>query len=80
MRDIQDKLGVKNMSDLTIKEIEDIYNKKKDISKQEKEKCKARADDGFVYILSDLALKVIMDCRTTKPIQFRRILDLNNTI
>ena len=27
MRDIKDKLGVKNMSDLAIKEIEGIYNK-----------------------------------------------------
>ena len=28
MRHIQDKLGVKNMPDLTIKEIEGIHNKK----------------------------------------------------
>ena len=28
MLDIQDKLGAKNMPDLTIKEIEGIYNKK----------------------------------------------------
>ena len=38
MRDIQDKLGVKNMSDLTIKEIEDIYNKKKGYFKTRKRK------------------------------------------
>ena len=30
VRDIQDKLGVKNMCDLTIKEIEGIYNKKRE--------------------------------------------------
>ena len=36
---IQDKLGVKNMSDLVIKEIEGIYNEKRNnITTQEKQK------------------------------------------
>ena len=58
--DIQHRLGVKSISDMTIKEIEGLYNKKrKNITRQEKEEYKAWADDGFVYILSDLALKII---------------------
>ena len=37
MHDVQDKLGIKNMFDLIIKEIEGIYNKKRnDITDQEK--------------------------------------------
>ena len=59
------------MSDSAIKEIEGICNKKRnDITKQEKEKYKARADDGFVYILNDLALKIIINCRVSKRIKF----------
>ena len=66
------------MSDLAIKEIEDIYNKKRNsITRQEKEKYKAWADDGFVYILSDLALKIIMDCRTPIVVEFRFKLGLS---
>ena len=39
IHDIQDKLGVKNMSDLVIKEIEGIYNEKRNnITTQEKQK------------------------------------------
>ena len=76
IHDIQDKLGVKNMSDLTIKEIEGIYNKKrKNLTRQEREKYKACADDGFIYILDDIALKLIMNCRGSeekeKVIEFR---------
>ena len=78
MHDTQVELGVKNMSDLKIKEIEGIYNKKRNnITTQEKEKYKARADDGFVYILSDLALKIIMDCRALTATEFRSKLGHN---
>ena len=72
MCDMQDELGVKNVSDLAIKE--GICNEKRNnITRQEKEKYKAWSDDRFVYILSDLALTIIMDCRvsTPKPIEFR---------
>ena len=66
MCDIQDNLDVKNMSDLTIKEIEGIYNKKRsDITKQEKEKYKAKADDGCVHIIEMLAIKIKI-CRGVK--------------
>ena len=78
VRDIQDKLGVKNMCDLTIKEIEGIYNKKrKNITRQEKEKYKAWADDGFVYIPSDLALKIKMDCKIPTATDFKSKLEFN---
>ena len=78
MIDIQIKLGVKNMSDLSIKEIEVIYNKKmKNTTTKEKQKYEAKATDGFVYILSDLALKIIMDCRSSTAIEFRSKLGFN---
>ena len=70
--DIQKYLGVKNMSDLIIKEIESIYNRKRnDITDQEKEKYKAWADDVYVYIISDLALEITMDCTLPEAIEFR---------
>ena len=41
MQDIQTNLDAKNMSDLTIKEIEGIYNiKRKNLTRQEKGKYK----------------------------------------
>ena len=40
IHDIRDKLGVKSMSDLMIKEIKGIYNKE-NITRQEEEKYKA---------------------------------------
>ena len=70
--DIQKYLGVKNMSDLIIKEIESIYNRKRnDITDQEKEKYKAWTDDVYVYIISDLALEITMDCTLPEAIEFR---------
>ena len=55
MHDIQVELGFKEMTDLTMKEIKWIYNKKRNnITTQEKGKYKAWAVNGFVYILSDL--------------------------
>ena len=66
-QDIQINLSIKSMSDLTIKEIEGIYHKKrKNLTRQEKEKHKGWADERFVYILTDLALKIIMNCRGSK--------------
>ena len=49
MNEAQVELGVKNMSDLAIKRIEGIYNKKRNnITTRGKEKYKAWFDDGFV--------------------------------
>ena len=48
--------------------------------KQGKRKIyKARVDDGFVYILSNLDLSIIMNCRVSKlkAIGFRRMLGFN---
>ena len=68
--DIQENLDVKNMSDLTIKEIEGIYNKKRsDITKQEREKYIAKVDDGCVYIIEMLAIKIMKNCRGVKKIK-----------
>ena len=62
------------MSDLTTKEIEEIYNKKRnDITEQEKI-YKARSD-RFVYIFSYLALNIVMDCRVSKAIELRAKLE-----
>ena len=48
------------MSDLTIREIKGIYNKKmKNLTKQEIQRYKTWANDEFVYILEELALKII---------------------
>ena len=72
MLDIQTRVGVKHMSDLTIKEIEDIYNKKmKSLTKQEIQGYKTWASDGFFCILSNLALKIIMHCGRSKAFKFR---------
>ena len=52
------------MSDLVIREIEGIYNRERnDSADQVKEKHKAWADYGYVYIISDLALKITIGCR-----------------
>ena len=76
--DILVELGVKNMSDLAIKEIEGIYNKKRsNITTQEKEKYKVWFEDGFLYILSNPGLKIIMDCRASTAIEFRSKLGFN---
>ena len=78
---IQVKLGIKNMSYLVIKEIEVIYNKKRNnILIQEKEKYKAWPDDGYVYIISDLALKIVMDCRAPTATELRSKLEFKQYV
>ena len=57
---IQIKLGVKNMSDLTTKEIKGIFNRRNH-TKQQIEEYKRWADDGFIYICQEVALKIIMN-------------------
>ena len=69
MHDIHVRLGVKNMSDLTIKEIKCIF--KRNPWKQEIEEYKAWAEDGFIYNHEDLALKIIMNFKVPTAVEFR---------
>ena len=67
MCDIKSGLGVKNMSDLALNEIEGIYDKKrKEIKENQIKKYKARASDNFVYIVEKLALRIIINTRGKK--------------
>ena len=78
MCDIQDKLVVKNMSDLTIKAVKGIYYIETPIKEQSR-KYK-RYGKEFIYNLTgryipgDLALSIIIDCRTPAAIEFRSTL------
>ena len=67
------------MSVLTIKEVEDIFNIKKSLTRQKREKFKAWADEVFIYIHEDLALKIIMNCggpeEREETIEFRSKLE-----
>ena len=83
IHDIQDKLGVKNSYDLTIKAIKGIYETKTPTKKQI-EKCKIyeknySADLTGIYILEELDLLIIMDCRAQAAIEFRTILGFNQS-
>ena len=67
MHDIQDKLSVRNMPDLTIKAI--IINKIKSPARKQIEKYKRygkefKNDLAGIYILEDIVLSIKMDCRT----------------
>ena len=81
MHHIQDKLGVKNMSDLTIKAIKCIYETKTPTKEQFKKHKKFgkefRDDLTGIYIQGGLALSIIMDCRTSTAIEFRTKLGFN---
>ena len=78
---IQEKLAVKNMSDLTIKAIKGIDNTKTPTKKQirkYKRYCKEFISDlTGIYIREDLKLVIIMDCRTPTEIEFRSKLGFN---
>ena len=81
MHDIQEKLGARNMSDLTIKAIKGIY-KPNTPTKEQIEKYKRLGKFFFddlteIYIHEDLALSIIMDCRTPTAIKFRTELKFN---
>ena len=73
--DIQDKLGVKNMSDVAIKEIKGIYNTKnlteKQIEKYKRYGKKFIDNLTGIYIREHLALSIIMDCRIPTATEFR---------
>ena len=72
MYHIQVKLGVKNMSDLTIKAIKGIYNTKTPTYEQIRRYGKEFIDGlTGIYIRENLALLIIMDCRTSIAVEFK---------
>ena len=74
MHNVQDKFGVKNMCDLTIKAIKGIYDTKnltKEQTKENKRYGKEFIDNWTgIYIRKNLDLSIIMDCRTPAAIEF----------
>ena len=71
MHDIQDTLSVKNMSHLTRKKTHSIFDSKNPTEEQIWD-YKAWFNDGL-YIITELALKIIMYCRLSSknPEKFR---------
>ena len=72
MNDVQNRLGVKNMSDLVRKGIFGIFETKNP-TKDEVEKYKRRENEldnnsnaTFVYVRSDLMSRIIKNCRGKK--------------
>ena len=81
MYNIQGTLGVKSMSDLTIKTIKDIFKTKTLIIEQirnNKRYGKEFIDDlTGTYIHEDLILSITMDCRTPTAIKLSTKLEFN---
>ena len=75
MRNIQDNLSIKNMSDLTIKAIKGFYKikspTKERIEKHKRYRTQFRNDLTGTYIHENLALSTTMDSRTPTAIKFR---------
>ena len=67
--DLQEQLGLKNMSDLKVKAINGTFNTTNP-TKQQTRKYN-RWYDGFVYIREDLALKFIKKGRTVESCDFK---------
>ena len=72
MYNVQERIGVKNMSDLVRKEIRGIFRTKKP-TKNQSRKYKRRQKEldhnssaTFVYVCSDLMSKMIKNCRGQK--------------
>ena len=71
MNDVQNGLGVKNMSDLVRKEIHGIFETKNPTKTQVK-KYKRRGNEldnsnaTFVYVRSDLMSRIIKNCSSEK--------------
>ena len=72
MNDVQNRLGVKNMSDLVRKGIFGIFETKNP-TKDEVKKYKRRENElhnssnaTFVYVCSDLMSRIIKNCRGKK--------------
>ena len=79
MYDILDKLGVKNMSDLTKKETKGIYNTRTPTFEQIRRYKRFGKEfiDGLTgNIRKDVTVKIIQDCRTSAAIEFRSKLGL----
>ena len=77
MHEIQDKLGFKNMSDLTRKAIKGIY-KTKNLTEEQIRKYKRYgkefiADLTGIYIRENHASSILMDCRKLTAIKFRSV-------
>ena len=81
MHNIQNKLGVKNMTDLTIKDIKRIYNTKaltdEKIYVYKKHESELIDSEKFMYIHESISLSIIMNCRTPTAIEFRTKLGFN---
>ena len=77
MHDIEEKLGIKNMSDLIMKAIKGIDNTKNPTKKNKQIRKYKRYVKEFIdyltgiYIHEDYTLSIIMDCRTPAAIEFR---------
>ena len=61
---MQVRLGIKNMSDLTIKAIQSFQNTNDDF-------CNVNDDLTGTYIRENLALPIIIDCRTSAVVEFK---------
>ena len=75
MHDIRHNLGVKNMSDLIIKAIKEIYETKTPANEQIK-RCKIYGKElldvlAGINVLGYLASSIIIDCKTATAIEFR---------
>ena len=75
MHDMQIELGVKNMSDLVRKEIYGIFNTKNH-TKEQIWDYKVWFHDGL-YIIEELALKIIMHCKIVTATKFIFRLEFN---
>ena len=83
IHNIQDKLGIKNMSDLTIKAIKGIYDtetpRKEQVRKYKGNGKELIKNLAGINIREDLTLAKIMDCRSPTAIGFRSKLRFNQT-
>ena len=81
MHNIQDKLGVKNMHDMTIKAIKGTYSTETP-TKEQTRKYKKYGKEFInnlegIYIHEDLTLSVVMDCKIPTATEFRNKLGFN---
>ena len=81
MHDIQDKSGVRNMTDLTIKAIKSIYDtetpSKEHIKKYKRYGKECIAGSTGIYIREDLAFKIIMYSTVPTSLGFKSKLGFN---
>ena len=80
MSDIETKLGHSNIDDVGLKRIRKYCGKTtKDITKEEKEKCKAffEGKEG-VFIIEKLTRDIIEHCKLPKAIEWRKKLGYNH--